>query len=64
MDEKMHLFLAKTLLPAKQNLEPDEIIRVIPVSLDDTFRMILQGKIVDGKTIISLFLAREKNLLL
>jgi len=63
-DERIHIFLATELDPARQNLDPDEILDVHQIPLEKAFEMIEDGAIQDSKTISSLFLARtwlEKN---
>jgi ADP-ribose pyrophosphatase len=59
-DEKIHIFLARALRPALQNLDPDEILRVREVPFEEAFGMIESGDIKDSKTIASLFLARNR----
>ncbi len=49
--EVIHVFLADKLIPSVQNLDPDEFIEVVPVSLEEALRMIRGGEIADGKTI-------------
>jgi ADP-ribose pyrophosphatase len=53
-DEKIHLYLARGLTPSKQNLDQDEIIKVVEYPLDETFPMIAAGRISDALTILSL----------
>jgi ADP-ribose pyrophosphatase len=59
-DEKIHIFLARALSPAVQNLDPDEILGVREVPFQDAFGMIERGEIKDSKTIASLFLAKSR----
>lgn len=59
-DERIHLFLAQHLTPAKQNLDPDEFIEVHSVPLDQVNRMIIEGEIEDAKTIAGLYRVLEK----
>ena len=53
-DEEIHVFIAKGLTPAKQNLDPDEIIEVVTYPLEKALRMIDAGKITDALTILSI----------
>lgn len=53
-DEYIHLFLGLELTPAVQNLEPDEVIELAPLPLDEALAKISQGEILDGKTQIAL----------
>jgi ADP-ribose pyrophosphatase len=50
-DEKIHLFLARQLLPATQKLEQDEILQVHKLPWQEAVRMVLDGRIEDAKTI-------------
>jgi len=56
-DERIHIFLASDLLPAKQDLDDDELLNVHIMELSKALEMILSGEIQDGKTISGLFLA-------
>ena len=56
-DERIHIFFATDLAPARQDLDPDEILHVHEVRLDDALAMIHRGEIQDGKTISGLFMA-------
>ena len=53
-DEEIHVFIAKGLTPAKQNLDPDEIIEVVTYPLEKALQMIDEGKITDALTILSI----------
>ena len=55
-EEKMWLYLATQLSESKQNLDDDEIIQVVKISLEDALEMISDGEIEDAKTIIALLL--------
>lgn len=59
-NEQIHLFLARDLTPAQQNLDDDEIIEVEKVSFDQVIGMISDGTIEDAKTITAVFLAIQK----
>lgn len=59
-DEKIDLYLAQDLLPAKQNLEQDEIIQVEKLPLSDSVRMVLSGEIEDAKTIAGILKTAHK----
>jgi ADP-ribose pyrophosphatase len=56
-DEKIHLYLARGLTPSKQNLDQDEIIKVVEYPLEETLPMIAAGRITDALTILSLMRA-------
>lgn len=53
--EKMHLFLATELKPATAQRDEDEEFELGEFSLSSIGRMIRQGRIRDGKTIIGFF---------
>lgn len=48
--EIIHMYLAKGLTFAEQNLDADEFLDVEKMPLDDVVRMIVNGQIKDGKT--------------
>lgn len=53
-NEVIHIFKASGLKPGAQKLDSDEVLEVLEYSLGETIRLIRQGKIRDGKTIIGL----------
>ncbi len=53
--ELMHLFLARDLVSQKMSLDQDEFIQKKVVSLKELQNMILDGTIIDGKTIVGFF---------
>jgi len=59
-DERVHLFLAKDLEPAEQNLDKDEVLDVHEVKFQEALTMIERGDIQDGKTICGLFMAMNR----
>lgn len=60
-DERIHLFLAGGLSPARQQLDADEVLQVHEIALTDALAMIEQGKIQDAKTLCGLLLAARKT---
>ncbi len=60
-DERIHLFLAKGLEPAEQNLDRDELLDVHEVPFGEAIDMIRRAEIVDGKTIAGLLLALSQR---
>ena len=51
-DEKIHLYEARDLSPSAEfGKDEDEVIEVVDVPLRELNRMILDGRIVDAKTI-------------
>ncbi len=59
-DERIHLFLARDLVPAERNLDFDEIIEIHPLPLDQVIDMIVKGQIEDAKSIAAIFRALIK----
>ena len=55
LDEVMHLFLARGLKKGKARPEDDERITVRFFPLQQAIRMAMSGKIIDGKTLASIF---------
>lgn len=59
-NEKIDIYVARDLLPSRQNLDQDEYIDVEAYSLDELVKFILSGKIIDAKTIAGLLAYKEK----
>jgi ADP-ribose pyrophosphatase len=54
-DEIIHLFLAEELTAAHSpTSDPEEKITIQPIPLEEAYKMIETGAIIDGKTIIAL----------
>jgi ADP-ribose pyrophosphatase len=53
-DEYIHLFLGQGLTVAKQALEPDEVIELCPMPLDEALQRVCNGEILDSKTQLAL----------
>jgi ADP-ribose pyrophosphatase len=58
--ERIHLFLARDISAAEQDLDVDEIITVEKVPFDQVVDMIADGAVEDTKTIAAVFLAMQK----
>ncbi|MBI4372951.1 MAG: NUDIX hydrolase [Candidatus Omnitrophica bacterium] len=58
--ELMHIFLASELKPSKMSLDRDEFIQRKIVSFSRLQKMILSGRITDGKTIAGFFYYSQK----
>jgi len=56
-DERIHIFCATNLTPAKQHLDQDEILDVHEISFDESLLMVRNNQIQDAKTISGLFMA-------
>ncbi|HEV8371156.1 MAG TPA: NUDIX hydrolase [Pyrinomonadaceae bacterium] len=59
-EEKMWVYLATELTETSQQLDDDELIEVVRVSLSEALEMITDGEIEDAKTIIGLMLAAPR----
>ena len=53
-DERIYLFLGRGLSEVEQQLEPDEVIDLCPMSIDEAIRKIGNGEILDSKTQLAL----------
>jgi ADP-ribose pyrophosphatase len=56
-DEKIWLFLATDLTPAKQDLQHDEVLTVERMPLREALQMALRGDIRDAKSVCALMRA-------
>jgi ADP-ribose pyrophosphatase len=56
-DERIWLYLARDLKPAKQKLQTDEVLTIEKMPLRDAFELALNGKIHDAKTLCALLRA-------
>lgn len=59
LTETIHLYLATGLTQEEAQLDPDEYLNVESYPLDKAIEMALQGEIIDGKTLIALFMAKK-----
>ena len=59
-DEKVEIFLARDLKPAKQHLDENEFIQVKAYTLEELREMIFTGEIEDSKTIASILAYESK----
>jgi len=53
-NESIDVYLAKNLIPSKQNLDEGEEIEVEAFTLEELLEMIYAGKLQDGKTVASI----------
>ena len=58
-NEKVYLFLADGLTEGEAQPEKDEYIEVINLKLDDLIELINKGEIVDSKTIVGAYVAKN-----
>ena len=57
--EYMHYFLAQDLYPKKLTADDDEFIELKPVSFTKALTLIKNKKIIDSKTALGIYLAKE-----
>lgn len=58
-NKRVHLFLAMNLKETEQNLDTDEIVRPEKVGFKDSIDMIIEGRIIDAKSICAIFMAQH-----
>ena len=61
-NEKIDIYVAKDLIPSKQNLDEDEFIDVEAYSVEELMEMIYSTKIQDSKTISAIMAYAHKYL--
>lgn len=61
-NEKIDIYVAKNLIPSKQNLDEDEFIHVEAYAVEELEKMIYDGKIQDSKTISAILAYKNKYL--
>ncbi|HEY8516353.1 MAG TPA: NUDIX hydrolase [Candidatus Binatia bacterium] len=62
--ERIHLFLARSLTPATQKLDADEVISEIrPLPVATVVRMIADDEIIDAKSVVAICRAHVRGLL-
>ncbi|MDD5298180.1 MAG: NUDIX hydrolase [Rhodocyclaceae bacterium] len=61
-DERLEYFLARGLTHVGHDLDDEEFLEVLEMSVEDAYAAVLDGRITDGKTIAGLFLARNSLL--
>lgn len=61
-NEKIDLYLARSLKKTQQHLDPDEEINVELWDVEDLKQLIYQGKITDGKTVAGIMTYASKYL--
>ena len=59
-NEKIDVYVATDLKPAKQHLDEDEFLDVMSYDINDLIQMIYDCKIQDGKTVASLLAYKNK----
>ncbi len=59
-NEKISIYVAEHLIPSKQHLDEDEFIDVEAVSVEELTSKILDGTIMDAKTVSAILAYKEK----
>lgn len=59
-NEKICIFYTTDITPTNQNLDEDEYVSIVRHSIDELTDMIMQGKIVDAKTIAGILAYKAK----
>ena len=60
-NEQIEIFLATELTLEKSKLDAGEFLEVFTISFDEAFAKMKAGEIVDGKTVIGLYMLRERG---
>ena len=60
-NEQIEIFLATELTLEKSKLDVGEFLEVFTISFDEAFAKMKAGEIVDGKTVIGLYMLRERG---
>jgi len=60
-DEVIHLYAAFDLEKTEQDLEPDEIIELVPMPLGEALARIRESPIFDAKSAIALLMAADRG---
>lgn len=60
-DEVIHIFIARELKKTKTNRDEDELIEIVETDINEALQMILNGKIMDSKTISGILTYINQN---
>lgn len=60
-DEVIHLYSAFDLELAEQQLDPDEIIELVPMALGEALDQVHRSAVVDAKSALALLLAAKRS---
>jgi ADP-ribose pyrophosphatase len=58
-NEKIYLFIASGLIEGEQDLDDGEYCELEKYDIEELLKMVHRGEIIDSKTIISIYLAKE-----
>jgi ADP-ribose pyrophosphatase len=59
-DERIHLFAARGLEPSAQQLDPDELIELVPMPFARALERVWSGEIADAKSALALVHAARR----
>lgn len=59
-NEKIDIYVARDLVPSKQNLDEDEFIDVVACDIDQLCQRVYEGKIQDAKTVAAIMAYKNK----
>lgn len=59
-NEVLHIYLATELTPGACHPDENEVLEVMEMDLEEVYRMVMDGKIHDAKTIAAVMMARDK----
>ncbi|MEZ4215082.1 MAG: NUDIX hydrolase [Myxococcota bacterium] len=59
-DEVIHLFAAFDLAPARQDLQEDEVIELLPTPLGRALELVFAGELADAKSALAILLAARR----
>lgn len=57
--EELYVFLAKGLTPGETDFDDNEAIDEVLMDFDEAYRMAVEGKLSDGKTLVAILMAKE-----
>lgn len=58
-NEILHMYIAKDLIQSQSNVDEDEFLSVVKLPLSKCLEMVLNGQIMDSKTIIAILYAQS-----
>ena len=59
-DEEYHIYLATGLAQGEASPDEDEFVECEKIHIKEAYKMAIEGKIKDGKTVLAILTAREK----
>lgn len=58
-NEKVHIFLAQGLTKGQCDFDDDEYVELEVYDFDDAYKMVMEAKITDAKTVVGILKAKE-----